>query len=97
MIDLYSICMINQKKILFIYLLQVTDDAIEVVAEQLRQLQQLDLSWCPRISDAALEFIACDLADTLQTLVLDRYVILLFFFFISLLFFWEFFFSCEID
>ena len=34
----------------------------------------MDLSWCPRISDAALEFIACDLADTLQTLVLDRYV-----------------------
>lgn len=32
----------------------------------------LDLSWCPRISDAALEYIACDLAESLQTLVLDR-------------------------
>lgn len=52
--------------------IQITDDSIEVVAEQLRSLVTLDLSWCPRISDAALEYIACDLAETLETLVLDR-------------------------
>ncbi|KPM09223.1 hypothetical protein QR98_0077560 [Sarcoptes scabiei] len=51
---------------------KITDDAIEVVAEQLRNLNVLDLSWCPRISDASLEFIACDLADSLKTLILDR-------------------------
>lgn len=52
--------------------LQVTDDAVEVIAEQLRALQHLDLSWCARISDAALEYIACDLSDSLKELVLDR-------------------------
>lgn len=51
---------------------QVSDDAIEVIAEQLRGLKYLDLSWCPRISDAALEYIACDLSDSLTHLILDR-------------------------
>ena len=31
----------------------------------------LDLSWCPRITDAALEYIACDLTH-LEELTLDR-------------------------
>ena len=52
--------------------LQVTDDAIETIAEQLRSLNRLDLSWCTRISDAALEYIACDLSDSLTELILDR-------------------------
>ena len=33
----------------------------------------LDLSWCPRITDAALEYIACDLTH-LEELTLDRCV-----------------------
>jgi len=45
---------------------------MEVIAEQLRELTRLDLSWCARISDSALEYIACDLSDTLQELILDR-------------------------
>ena len=31
----------------------------------------LDVSWCPRITDAALEYIACDLTH-LEELTLDR-------------------------
>ncbi|TWW64305.1 F-box/LRR-repeat protein 16 F-box and leucine-rich repeat protein 16 [Takifugu flavidus] len=40
---------------------QITDDGVELVAENLRKLRSLDLSWCPRITDMALEYIACDL------------------------------------
>ncbi len=58
--------------IIFFILFQVSDDAIEVIAEQIRGLRYLDLSWCPRVSDAALEYIACDLSDTLNHLILDR-------------------------
>ena len=32
----------------------------------------LDVSWCPRITDAALEYIACDLTH-LEELTLDRF------------------------
>ena len=35
----------------------------------------LDVSWCPRITDAALEYIACDLTH-LEELTLDRLVVL---------------------
>ena len=35
------------------------------------QLVSLDLSWCPRVTDAALEYIACDLTH-LEELTLDR-------------------------
>ncbi len=50
---------------------QVTDDGIELIAENLRKLRCLDLSWCPRVTDAALEYIACDLGH-LDELILDR-------------------------
>ena len=36
-------------------------------------LRSLDLSWCTRVTDAALEYIACDLTQ-LEELVLDRSV-----------------------
>ena len=49
----------------------MTDDGIELIAENLRKLVSLDLSWCPRITDAALEYIACDLTH-LEELTLDR-------------------------
>jgi F-box and leucine-rich repeat protein 16 len=45
----------------------------ELIAENLRKLVSLDLSWCPRVTDAALEYIACDLTH-LEELTLDRCV-----------------------
>ena len=51
--------------------LKITDDGIELIAENLRKLRSLDLSWCPRVTDAALEYIACDL-NHLEELTLDR-------------------------
>ncbi|KAF0314547.1 F-box/LRR-repeat protein 16 [Amphibalanus amphitrite] len=39
-------------------------------------LRSLDLSWCTRVTDAALEYIACDLAH-LEELVLDSDVLAL--------------------
>jgi F-box/leucine-rich repeat protein 16 len=44
---------------------------LELIAENLRKLVSLDLSWCPRVTDAALEYIACDLTH-LEELTLDR-------------------------
>ncbi|GIY63032.1 hypothetical protein CEXT_460011 [Caerostris extrusa] len=52
-------------------LLKISDDGVELLAENLRQLRSLDLSWCPRVSDAALESIACELSQ-LEELTLDR-------------------------
>ncbi|KAJ9588624.1 hypothetical protein L9F63_028073, partial [Diploptera punctata] len=43
---------------------------VELIAENLQKLRSLDLSWCPRITDAALEYIACDL-NQLEELTLD--------------------------
>ena len=51
---------------------KITDDGVEVLSENLRQLKSLDLSWCSRITDASLEYIACDLC-LLEELTLDRY------------------------
>lgn len=45
---------------------------MELIAENLQKLRALDLSWCPRITDAALEYIACDL-NMLEELTLDRF------------------------
>ncbi|VVD03159.1 unnamed protein product [Leptidea sinapis] len=39
----------------------ITDEGVELVAENLPRLRSLDLSWCPRVTDNALEYIACDL------------------------------------
>jgi len=52
--------------------MQISDEGIEILAEHVRQLKSLDLSWCTRITDASLECIACDLGDSLNELVLDR-------------------------
>lgn len=49
----------------------MTDDGVELIAENLPRLRSLDLSWCSRITDAALEYIACDL-NHLEELTLDR-------------------------
>ena len=49
----------------------------ELIAENLRKLVSLDLSWCPRVTDAALEYIACDLTH-LEELTLDRSIVILY-------------------
>lgn len=53
---------------------KISDDAVEIISEQLINLVSLDLSWCSHITSASLEYLACDLADQLQTLILDRWV-----------------------
>lgn len=50
---------------------QVTDDGIEIIAENMKKLRVLDISWCSRVTDASLEYVACDL-ECLDELVLDR-------------------------
>lgn len=51
---------------------KISDDAVETISEQLSNLQHLDLSWCSHITSASLEYLACDLADQLKSLILDR-------------------------
>lgn len=51
---------------------KIGDDAVEIISEQLINLTHLDLSWCSHISILSLEYLACELADQLKSLVLDR-------------------------
>ena len=50
----------------------MTDDGIEIIAENMKKLRVLDISWCSRVTDASLEYVACDL-ECLDELVLDRW------------------------
>lgn len=54
---------------------KISDDAVETISEQLINLRHLDLSWCSHITSVSLEYLACDLADQLKTLILDRYIL----------------------
>lgn len=51
---------------------KISDDAVEIISEQLINLTHLNLSWCSHITSVSLEYLACDLADQLKSLILDR-------------------------